>query len=333
MSRTSAFPVHTLTEDQAVEELAEIFDSAPPEEDQLARIHWSQKNAGRAQQLELHITHLQKQVAPPPHLQPETAVASLPVPIKEKRPMAAKKTPKEKLAGLVDAYHVLVEKLQTDPTNRRYRDDASTCKSRMSTLEREFHLTRPELQPIPPIKMGRPAGSTQKAAPVPTSQESLDFAAKHCPEALLTLPGVTVVVDPATPNDQVIFQADGKELGRIVNLGQDQPKAGPGPYTLPTADDLRALLDIQFVHIDEAPVHEEVDHPAHYTQGAVECIDALQSALGDEAFVAYCRASAMKYLWRSGKKGPAETDLRKAAWYVTRALAVIATLGAEEGVA
>lgn len=30
-----------------------------------------------------------------------------------------------------------------------------------------------------------------------------------------------------------------------------------------------------------------VNHPAHYTTGAVECIDALRSALGLRGFVAW----------------------------------------------
>ena len=67
-----------------------------------------------------------------------------------------------------------------------------------------------------------------------------------------------------------------------------------------------------------------VNHPPHYTAGGIECIDALRAALGDEAFVCFCRATAIKYLWRAGlKKDPTEseiathiTDIRKAIWYL-----------------
>lgn len=78
MIRTAAFPVHTLTEDQAVEELGQILDSAPPEEDVVALYHWKQEHTVRAQQLEHHILRLQRaakpetQNAPPHHLQPES---------------------------------------------------------------------------------------------------------------------------------------------------------------------------------------------------------------------------------------------------------------------
>ena len=62
-----------------------------------------------------------------------------------------------------------------------------------------------------------------------------------------------------------------------------------------------------------------VDHPAHYTQGSIECIDAIREALGKEAFVAFCRGTAIKYAWRSGLKLKAAEDLRKGAWYLIRA--------------
>lgn len=62
---------------------------------------------------------------------------------------------------------------------------------------------------------------------------------------------------------------------------------------------------------------EQVNHPSHY-QGKVECIDAIEAALGPEGFAAYCRGNSLKYTFRAGKKGPAETDLKKAAWYLNR---------------
>ncbi len=69
---------------------------------------------------------------------------------------------------------------------------------------------------------------------------------------------------------------------------------------------------------------DNVNHPAHYTSGPVECIDAIQAALGDEAFVAYCRGQAIKYAWRAGKKAAHAEDLRKGAWYLVRAANVVA---------
>ena len=66
--------------------------------------------------------------------------------------------------------------------------------------------------------------------------------------------------------------------------------------------------------------HEAVNNPAHYTQGAIECIDAIEAALGPDGFRAFCRGSAIKYLWRTDLKNGPE-DLRKARWYIDRLLA------------
>lgn len=41
--------------------------------------------------------------------------------------------------------------------------------------------------------------------------------------------------------------------------------------------------------------YDEVNHPSHYTNGDIECIDAIRAALGKEGFIAYCRGNAIKY--------------------------------------
>jgi hypothetical protein len=60
-----------------------------------------------------------------------------------------------------------------------------------------------------------------------------------------------------------------------------------------------------------------VDHPPHYNQGAIECIDAIAAALTSEEFAGFCKGNAIKYLWRANHKGGA-TDLQKAQWYLGR---------------
>lgn len=61
---------------------------------------------------------------------------------------------------------------------------------------------------------------------------------------------------------------------------------------------------------------DNVNHPSHYTQGGVECIDALAAATnGLNGIEAVCTANAIKYLWRWKRKNGV-TDLRKCLWYV-----------------
>ena len=61
-----------------------------------------------------------------------------------------------------------------------------------------------------------------------------------------------------------------------------------------------------------------VNHPAHYTQGGIECIDALKAATVSKTGIeAVCTANAIKYLWRYEEKNGIE-DVKKARWYIDR---------------
>lgn len=63
--------------------------------------------------------------------------------------------------------------------------------------------------------------------------------------------------------------------------------------------------------------HDPVNNPAHYTQGGIEVIDAIEAwSLG------FSLGNAVKYIARAGKKDPNKIreDLEKARWYLDRAL-------------
>lgn len=66
---------------------------------------------------------------------------------------------------------------------------------------------------------------------------------------------------------------------------------------------------------------DRVNHPSHYTQGKVECIDALEAATTNKLGIeAVCVANIVKYLWRYEAKAGLE-DVRKARWYLDRLIA------------
>lgn len=61
-----------------------------------------------------------------------------------------------------------------------------------------------------------------------------------------------------------------------------------------------------------------VNSPAHYTQGDIECIDAIAQVVKDlDGMDAMCTGNAIKYLWRWKHKNGVE-DLKKAVWYLQR---------------
>lgn len=67
-----------------------------------------------------------------------------------------------------------------------------------------------------------------------------------------------------------------------------------------------------------------VNHPSHYTDGKIECIDYIQDKLTNDEFQGYCKGNALKYISRAGKKNPDKynEDLKKAIWYLEKAVQV-----------
>lgn len=58
---------------------------------------------------------------------------------------------------------------------------------------------------------------------------------------------------------------------------------------------------------------QPVNHPAYYQTGGIEAIDVIEAwGLG------FCLGNTVKYIARAGKKGNRLTDLKKAAWYLSR---------------
>lgn len=69
---------------------------------------------------------------------------------------------------------------------------------------------------------------------------------------------------------------------------------------------------------DEQVEHDAVNHPSHYTQGGIECIEAIKAAVvGKTGIEAVCVANVIKYLFRYETKNGLE-DVKKAAWYLAR---------------
>jgi hypothetical protein len=60
-----------------------------------------------------------------------------------------------------------------------------------------------------------------------------------------------------------------------------------------------------------------VNHPPHYTDGGIECIEAIEAQLTPEEFRGYLKGNCAKYLWRERHKGGVES-LKKNSWYLDR---------------
>ena len=92
-----------------------------------------------------------------------------------------------------------------------------------------------------------------------------------------------------------------KKLGATKTVKRANKPAPEPEKTLPT---------------EPEPAEDVVNHPAHYTAGGIECIDAIRAATtGLVGFEAYCTGTVLKYIWRWRRKNGIE-DLRKAGVYL-----------------
>lgn len=73
---------------------------------------------------------------------------------------------------------------------------------------------------------------------------------------------------------------------------------------------------------ERAVEHDNVNHPAHYTAGGIECIDAIAAALTcqTDPMRAWLTGQVLKYMWRWPLKNGLE-DLKKARFYLDRLIA------------
>jgi len=62
---------------------------------------------------------------------------------------------------------------------------------------------------------------------------------------------------------------------------------------------------------------DQVNHPSHYTDGAIECIEALEAELTADEYRGYMKGNIAKYIWRERMKGGVQS-LKKAQWYLDR---------------
>ena len=73
---------------------------------------------------------------------------------------------------------------------------------------------------------------------------------------------------------------------------------------------LDELMKYAHKEIDE----DVVNHPIHYNNGNIECIEAIEAMLTHEEFIGYLRGNSLKYRWRFRYKNGLQ-DLDKADWY------------------
>lgn len=89
-------------------------------------------------------------------------------------------------------------------------------------------------------------------------------------------------------------------------------------------------LDTPVMVFNDTYEPDMVNHPKHYTECSLECIQVMELMFGRYEVARWCIITAFKYLWRYKSKNGDE-DLDKAKWYLDKAqeLAKSETRGVE----
>ena len=109
-----------------------------------------------------------------------------------------------------------------------------------------------------------------------------------------------------------------EERGPTIHTSKDE-WFEPVATVVDTMDCSGGVCPVPWATKEEPPViqGDVVNHPPHYTDGGIECIEAIEAALTAEEFRGYCKGNNLKYTWRERHKGGTES-LKKAQWYLDR---------------
>lgn len=67
---------------------------------------------------------------------------------------------------------------------------------------------------------------------------------------------------------------------------------------------------------------ESVNHPDHYNQNGVECLDVIKAAIGTNGLRQFMIGNAIKYLFRAEHKGQYLEDMKKARFYIDETIKI-----------
>ena len=116
---------------------------------------------------------------------------------------------------------------------------------------------------------------------------------------------------------------DAKRLAEVFDYDEIEPYKFPQEEPESSAamewDEFAKVLDgigsrVEYNHPDADPV----EHPAHYNNGGIECIDYLKDNMSWEGYTGYLEGNCKKYLHRWRYKAKPLEDLKKARWYLDR---------------
>ena len=77
------------------------------------------------------------------------------------------------------------------------------------------------------------------------------------------------------------------------------------------------LVKHGFINDESTDDEDIINHPNHYTNGGMECIDEMILIFGEETVAHFCLCNAWKYRYRAMSKNGQE-DIDKSHWYINK---------------
>lgn len=165
-----------------------------------------------------------------------------------------------------------------------------------------------------PLVGGEP--KSEDKAPAVTSQQFIQnhyFNSEH--DANVALDVMKKVIE----DSGVVTVADFKHFGGMEHTEEDHR------YGWKNLDDVSVVQIYSqdygteyYLNLSEPELiikNDAVNHPSHYTQGGIECIEAIKASMATNGFQDYCKGNVLKYIWRWRDKAGVE-DLKKASVYL-----------------
>lgn len=146
----------------------------------------------------------------------------------------------------------------------------------------------------------------------------------HCPyDDPVEEPSADLQDEPWMDEKQPPTELPGSYIkGKIVpaplpDVPKENPEIAEATLIRQTVENAIAVNASALAGVIKIPAEDKVNHPAHYTQGGIECIEALKASMSTDEFRGYLKGCQMKYMWRYRLKNGIE-DLKKARWYLDR---------------
>lgn len=128
-------------------------------------------------------------------------------------------------------------------------------------------------------------------------------------------------LDGAGSVDGSITETQGASTGAGSTGSKGTSAFSETPWFAPIDDNgcKDEVCPVPWATKESAPIIQEdlVNHPPHYADGGIECIEAIEAQLTAEEYRGYLKGNIAKYVWREKHKGGTES-LKKAQWYLAR---------------